>query len=99
MLNRLSAKYQKETALGFISIFFITGLGSLKAQVVYSAAYQLDNLSHKNYTLINDPAIIFSSHKNKELKYFRNNSFSDPVKMPVNRYTQKSLNLFKDSDR
>lgn len=32
MLNTLSVKCQKEIALGFLSIFFIAGIGSLKAQ-------------------------------------------------------------------
>jgi hypothetical protein len=35
MLNRLSAKYQKEIALSFISIFLISGISSLKAQSLY----------------------------------------------------------------
>jgi PA14 domain len=42
MLNRLSAKYQKEIALSFISIFLISGISSLKAQSLYfyNSAYK-----------------------------------------------------------
>lgn len=36
MLLKLSARYQKEIALGFISMFFISGLSSLKANSLYN---------------------------------------------------------------
>lgn len=55
MLNKLSTKYQKEIALSFISIFFISGLSSLKAQLYRAdAAYINQSLSgrsvYKSYT-------------------------------------------------
>ncbi len=34
MINRLSSHYQKEIALGLMSVFFISGLGGLKAQIM-----------------------------------------------------------------
>lgn len=46
MINRLSSHYQKEIALGLISVFFISGLGGLKAQIVNSNERQLYNYSY-----------------------------------------------------
>lgn len=43
MLNRLSAKYQKEIALSLMAVFMISGLGGLKAQAL-SAVYRTSGI-------------------------------------------------------
>jgi hypothetical protein len=53
MLNKLSAHYQKEIALSFISLFFISGLSSLKAQTFHAVAYQKSNIA-TNYFASNN---------------------------------------------
>jgi len=45
MLNRLSAKYQKEIAMSFMWLFFISGLNSLKAEVLSGYVYRNNNTS------------------------------------------------------
>lgn len=47
MLNRLSAKYQKEIALSLMAVFMISGLGGLKAQA-FSAVYRASGIHSLN---------------------------------------------------
>lgn len=53
MLKRLSSRYQKEIALSFMAVFFISGLNTLKAELsnhgdfVYATTFN-NSLSHKN---------------------------------------------------
>lgn len=50
MVNRLSAKYQKEIALGMLCLFFISGLGSLKASTMLPGRYNFPSRVYSGYT-------------------------------------------------
>ncbi len=85
MLNILSQRYQKEIALSFLCLFFISGLGSLKAQVsLYSyvtpVIYSYNNSSKTSTNKpCNSPANV-SKSLNKEF-----------VKEPVKKSTAKNI--------
>jgi len=63
MVNRLSAKYQKEIALGMLCLFFISGLGSLKASTMLPGRYNFPSRVYSGYTAnkrtapANEPAV------------------------------------------
>lgn len=64
MLNKLSNHYQKEIALSFIGVFFLSGLSSLKAQMYYGANMAYVNTSSYNASSYKHDANSFSNSKN-----------------------------------
>ncbi len=64
MLNRLSSKYQKDIAFGFIALFLVSGIGSLKAAEINYHSYSVNTYQH------------FGKNKNIEEKAFSTNDLA-----------------------
>jgi hypothetical protein len=92
MLNILSQRYQKEIALSFLSLFFISGLGSLKAQVsLNSYAAPAVYSSHRSNKITTDTTDNFSVDN---LKNLNKKTIKEPVEKPkVKKDKPLSVNL------
>lgn len=88
MLNKLSSKYQKDIALSFISLFFISGLASAKA--INIADY---NLNHNKFSITQHTLIVNSNRSSKsKLAIFSANDWRESKRKIINLHNNNSIN-------
>jgi len=95
MLNKLSAKYQREIALSFISLFFITGLASAKSQL-YLIAPPKEYHSYIQQHQFSYPDNYAHSGNNNSIQIDKRNSFLNIGKKDPNNKWHIGLADFRN---
>ncbi|MBK7883780.1 MAG: hypothetical protein IPJ81_08260 [Chitinophagaceae bacterium] len=91
MLNKLSARYQKEIALSFISLFFISGLSSLKAQTFLVVTNHANNIAYNYFATANKKNTRHKTFKKVTAKNETNKVNKVKVPQPIYNQSQKQI--------